>query len=105
MSDMSAALALLKADLGFFGSALEPSMEEYLNSLLKYAETDLADNCGIDLITDDPADAQLLAMDAAWLYRKRVDGPDRPPMLKLAIRNRQVTQALQSARTNGEDYI
>ena len=40
---------------------------------------------------------QFLAMYAAWMYRKRIDGSPKPQMLKDEIRNRQVDDALAGA--------
>lgn len=102
MSDISNALALtlLKADLGYFGSALDPKVETYLSALLSTAEIRLTES-GIVLDHDDVNDAQLQEMYAAWLYRKRAEGTAKPPMLQMAIRNRQVDNAL--IRTESEE--
>ena len=87
------ALALLKANLGYYGSQLDPAVEEYLKKLLNYAYEDLADK-GIALTTGEIKDDMQQVMHAAWMYRKGVNGEDKTPMLKAAIRNRQVSDAL-----------
>lgn len=92
----SAALSFLKADLGFFSAEIPADLEKYLSGLLATARTELS-RSRIVLDPNDTSDAQLQAMYAAWLYRKRTDGPAKPPMLQFAIRNRQVSQALDSA--------
>lgn len=87
------ALALLKADLGYYGSAIDPSVEQHLKALLAYSLRALAE-CKIDLNPGEVHDDQLLAMYAAWMYRKRTEGAAKPPMLQQAIRNRQVSSAI-----------
>lgn len=84
------AMAQLRADLGFFDAPLEPAQEAYLESLLREAEANLADECGILIDPDSLSDAALQGMYAAWRYRKRVTGEDKPPMLRTAIRARQM---------------
>lgn len=97
MADTSVtALGLLKASLGYYGSELDPEVESYLNNLLEYAENALLKNCGIVLDSGDVYDNQLQAMYAGWLYRKAKDGTGKPEMLKTAIRDRQVENALSS---------
>lgn len=96
MADTSIALSLLKASLGYYGSALDPAVEIYLNQLLEVADTALAER-GIGLTAGDVCDAQLLATYAAWLYRKNKTGEAKPPMLKCEIRDRQVQKALRAA--------
>lgn len=90
------ALALLKANLGYYGCELDSAVESYLQSLLEYSERALADS-GVYLYYGDTYDDQLLAMYAAWVYRKGAKGDAKPPMLQTAIRNRQVSRALDNA--------
>ena len=92
----STALGLLKSSLGFYGADLDPSVESYLSELLEYAETALRKQCGIVLDSGDVYDNQLQAMYAGWLYRKAKEGTAKPEMLKTAIRDRQVENALSS---------
>lgn len=84
------AMAQLRADLGFFDAPLEPAQEAYLESLLGEAAEKLADECGIQIDPESLSDAALHSMYAAWRYRKRVTGEDKPPMLRTAIRARQL---------------
>ena len=84
------AMAQLRADLGFFDAPLEAAQEAYLESLLGEAAEKLADECGILIDPDSLSDAALQGMYAAWRYRKRVTGEDKPPMLRTAIRARQM---------------
>ena len=84
------AMAQLRADLGFFDAPLDTAQEAYLESLLGEAAEKLADECGILIDPDSLSDAALQGMYAAWRYRKRVTGEDKPPMLRTAIRSRQL---------------
>lgn len=87
------ALALLKADLGYYDSEIPTPVELDLANLLDVAYSRLA-RAGIQLNVGDLNDDQLQAMYAAWLYRKRRDGSEKSPMLKQEIRDRQVDKAL-----------
>ena len=49
-----------------------------------------------------PLDDQLLAVYADYLYRKRATGVPKPDMLKDAIRNRQVRNALVSPQEGAD---
>lgn len=84
------AMAQLRADLGFFDAPLDAAQEAYLESLLGEAAEKLADECGILIDPESLSDAALQGMYAAWRYRKRVTGEDKPPMLRTAIRARQL---------------
>lgn len=87
------AVALLKADLGFFGTQIPADLETYLLSLLEKAFADFS-RMEIQLqpgTLDDDFDQ---AAYAAWLYRNRSTGADKTEMLKSIKRNRQVSQAL-----------
>ena len=86
----SPALNFLKADLGYFDSALPGAIESNLIDLLSVAEQRLKEDCGITLMESDISDAQLQSMYAAWLYRSRATGTPKHQMLKDAIRNKQV---------------
>lgn len=87
------ALALLKADLGYYDAAIPADLEEYLRGLLASAESRIV-RAGISLTAGDVDDDLFLSMYAAWLYRKRIDGSRKPQMLQDEIRNRQVSDAL-----------
>lgn len=85
--------ALLRADLGFYDTAIPAAMETYLDSLLGVAMQELADNCGIAIDGEKQQDAFLSAVYAAWLYRKRTTGEAMPPMLLALIRSAQHARA------------
>ena len=107
MSDVSpvyssAALNLLKADLGYYESKLPEAVESHLIDLLDIARQRLQTQCGITLVDEDISDTQLQASFAAWLYRSRVTGAAKPEGLKDDIRNRQVSGALTPAQTDPE---
>lgn len=93
-----AAVAMLRANLGFFGSQIPIDLETHLLSLLEKAFADFA---AMDIhlhpgtLTDDFDQSTY----AAWLYRNAAIGADKTEMLKSIKRNRQVNQALKG----GED--
>ena len=91
-----AALALLKANLGFFGSKVDPSVENYLTDLLGFAYEDFRD-MGISLEPGKIRDDMLQVTHAAWMYRNGVKGAGKTAMLREMIRNRQVSDALSDA--------
>lgn len=86
------AVALLKANLGYYGKIPE-EVETYLLSLLDYAFGRLRITADITLNPGDLYDDQLQVMYAAWLYRKGGEGSEKPPMLQEAIRDYQVSRA------------
>ena len=87
------ALALLKADLGYFDSAIPAALETYLSSVLDSAAAKIS-RAKIDLDPGNVDDDLFLSMYAAWMYRKRTEGLAMPQMLRAEIRNRQVDDAL-----------
>lgn len=87
------AVALLKANLGYYGE-IPSEVETYLLSLLDYAFRRLLLTAGIHLTPGDLMDDQLQVMYAAWLYRKGGEGTAKPPMLQEAIRDYQVSKAM-----------
>ena len=89
----STAVSLLKANLGYFGQIPE-EVESYLRQLLDYSYRRLGRTAGIYLNPGELCDDQLQVMYAAWLYRKGSDGAEKPPMLKEAIRDYQISAAL-----------
>ena len=89
------ALAMLKANLGFFDSEIPEALAQHLERLLDYAADRLAATAGIQLTPGDIYDDQLQVMYAAWLYRKGGEGSEKPPMLKEAIRDYQVGKAMK----------
>ena len=87
------ALALMKADLGYFDSAIPAALETYLSSVLNSAAAKIS-RANIDLEPGNVDDDLFLSMYAAWMYRKRTEGLAMPQMLRAEIRNRQVDDAL-----------
>lgn len=89
----SSAVALLKANLGYYGE-IPDDVEEYLKYLLNYSFCRLKETAKIQLTPGDLYDDQLQVMYAAWLYRKGSDGAEKPPMLREAIRDYQLSKAI-----------
>lgn len=88
-----AGMALLKANLGYFGTEIPDELLTYLQSLMEYAFNELAE-MKISLtpgVLNDDMDQMVFA---AWMYRKGVNGDGKTEMLKSIIRNRQVRNAL-----------
>ena len=75
-------LAALKVDLGISSSAYD----ERLSARIEAAKQRIAD-VGITL-NDTAADNDLVLMYAAWLWRSRASGEDKPLMLRSALYNR-----------------
>lgn len=90
------ALALMKADLGYFDSAIPAALETYLSSVLDSAAAKIS-RANIDLVAGNVDDDVFLSMYAAWMYRKRTEGLAMPDTLRDEIRNRQVDEALADA--------
>lgn len=88
-----AALALLKANLGYYGTEIPLDLRTYLTQLLEYSFHDFA-RMGIDLNPGTLADDMDQVTHAAWMYRKGVNGEGKTEMLKSIIRNRQVSKAI-----------
>lgn len=89
-----AAMALLRANLGFFDSEIPLELENYLESLLVYAHDDFGE-MKIFLqpgVLKDDMDQMVYA---AWMYRNGVTGGGKNEVLKSIIRNRQVNAALK----------
>ena len=91
------ALALLKANLGFFSTEVPPDLDAYLKHLLNYAHDRLDQTAGICLTPGNLYDDLLQVMYTAWIYRKGGDGAEKPPMLQKAIRDYQVGKAMADA--------
>lgn len=88
------AVALLRANLGFFNSQIPTDLEVYLLSLLEKAFADFGE-MNIHLQPGTLADDFDQSTYAAWLYRNAATGADKTEMLKSIKRNRQVNQALK----------
>lgn len=87
-----AALALLKANLGFYDSAIPSALLCYLTYLLAYALDSFA-GMGIVLtpgVLEDDMDQMTYA---AYLYRHGVAGAGKTEMLRQIIRDRKVRAA------------
>ena len=91
------AVSLLKANLGFFSSAIPADLETYLLSLLEKAFADFGEIMNIRLQPGKLSDDFDQATYAAWLYRNGSTGAGKTEMLKSIVRNRQVSQALNDA--------
>lgn len=84
--------AMLKADLGFLNDP-PASVAAYMQRLIGAARTAL-ERDGVTVDEDDIADEELVAMYAAWLYRKRDAGDGKPRMLREALNDRKVHEAV-----------
>ena len=87
-----AGLALLKANLGYYGSEIPADLLAYLQQLMEYAHDDFAD-MGIQLKPGTLKDDMAQVTHAAWMYRSGVNGTGKTEMLRAIIRNRQVKNA------------
>lgn len=92
-------LALLKADLGYYGE-LPETLVSYLDTLLSVAE-DLIRREGVRLNASTEDDAFVAAY-AAWLYRKRASETPLPMsrMLRWQLNTRLVGQKMEG---DGDD--
>lgn len=87
-----AALALLKANLGYYDSTIPAALLGYLTYLLSYALDSFA-GMGIVLtpgVLEDDMDQMTYA---AYLYRQGVTGAGKTEMLRQIIRDRKVRAA------------
>ena len=95
MSDIIAppdnALAFLKADLGYFNTAIPADLESNLQGLIIVAQTRLVAR-GVTLAPGNVDDDQLIAAYAAWLHRNKT-GAAMPESLSREIKTRQVDAA------------
>ena len=88
-----AAVALLKANLGYFSTKIPEDLRTYLVQLLEYAYQDFS-RMGITLNPGTLTDDMDQVTHAAWMYRKGVNGEGKTEMLKSIIRNRKVSKAI-----------
>ena len=86
------ALALLKANLGYYNTQIPNELLLYLRQLLEYSYDDFA-RMGIHLQPGTLKDDMDQVTHAAWMYRSGVSGSGKTEMLKAIIRNRQVQNA------------
>ena len=90
-----AGLALLKANLGYFGTEIPEELRTYLQSLMEYAFNEFSE-MKVQLTPGTLNDDMDQMVYAAWMYRKGVNGEGKTEMLKSIIRNRQVRNALKN---------
>lgn len=76
-------LQMLKIDLGITTTAYDSRLQQYLT-----AATTEIERQGATLDTTVLADAQLVVMYAAWMWRKRDNMEGMPRMLRYALNNR-----------------
>ncbi len=88
-------LEMLKYDLGITTTAYDYRLTQYLEN----AQTEITRE-GISLDTTAIGDMSLVVMYAAWLWRKRADGPGMPRMLRYALNNRLFAEKMKGT-TNG----
>lgn len=78
-------LTMLKTDLGIMQTtAYDTRLEQYLDA----AEQEIVKEGVSDLDTSSFADAQLVVMYAAWMWRKRDTMEGMPRMVRYALNNR-----------------
>ncbi|MEG0778580.1 MAG: hypothetical protein RSG55_07005 [Oscillospiraceae bacterium] len=97
MSKLDTQLALLKTDIGLMRVTAEQN--SYLTMLLTMAASAIARE-GIVLKDAELEDNGLVAMYAAWLYRKRQQPADAgmmPRMLRYQLNNKLVSQKMSVA--------
>lgn len=94
---MEGALVILRANLGFFGGDIPEDLENYLRHLIGQAVQRLREDSNVLLDLRKLPDQMLAAEYAAWMYRKRVEGPRLSPSLLASIRHRQLRQAAGGA--------
>ena len=98
MATTLTALALMKADLGYFDSAIPAALETYLSSTLDSAAAKIA-RAKIELVPGNVDDDLFLSMYAAWIYRRRAspDASGMPRMIRAELNDRKIAQAGGSA--------
>lgn len=79
----STMLEMLKIDLGISTTAYDTRLEQYLESAKEYIIRE-----GINLDSEIVSDMNLVAMYAAWLWRKRDTNEGMPRMLRWNLNNR-----------------
>lgn len=84
-------LSALKVDLGICSNAFD----DRLTARIEAAKQRIAD-VGITL-NESPADNDLVIMYAAWLWRSRASGEDKPMMLRKALYDRLFGEKARSS--------
>lgn len=90
-----ASRALLRANLGFYGTDVPTDLAAYLSWLLEYAYDEFC-AMGILLFPGTLADDMDQSIFAAWMYRNSPTGAGKSEQLRAMIRNRQVRQAMEA---------
>lgn len=93
-----AALALLKANLGYYDTAIPKDLQTYLEQLLAYA-LEAFTGMGIALTPGTLEDDLDQMTYAAYLYRHGVTGAGKTEMLRQIIRDRKVRRATDGEAT------
>lgn len=90
---MDTLLTMLKADLGILSStAYDARLTQYITSAMDYIRRE-----GVwSLNASSPADAQLIVMYAAWLWRRRDTMEGMPQMLRVALNDRKFREAVEN---------
>ena len=86
-------LTMLKVDLGIMSStAYDERLRQYITSAKSYIVREGV----LTLNASSPADAQLIVMYAAWLWRRRDTMEAMPPALRVALNDRKFREAVQN---------
>ena len=87
-------LASLKTDLGIVGTtAYDTRLRQYLAAAIKAIRREGT----LTINTDDPEDAQIIIMYAAWTWRKRDSMEGMPRMLRWQLNNRIMSEKAGAA--------
>lgn len=81
-------LEMLKVDLGISTNAYDERLSVYI----QYATEEIEREGTV--LSDTISDQNLVAMYAAWLWRKRETGEGMPRMLRYALNNKVFSQKL-----------
>lgn len=83
--EMALLMEMLKVDLGITTTAYDERLSQYLIG----AKQAIVEEGASDLdALSNPADAQLIVMYAAWMWRKRDTMEGMPRMVRYALNNR-----------------
>lgn len=82
---------MLKTDLGIVTAAFDDRLEQYILT----AEKSIIEE-GATPDRDDIKDCQLIVMYASWLWRKRDNGEGMPRMLRYALNNKVLGEAIKN---------
>lgn len=86
-------LTMLKVDLGIQSStAYDERLRQYITS----AKSFIIREGVLTINASSPADAQLIVMYAAWLWRRRDTMEAMPPALRVALNDRKFREAVQN---------